>query len=195
MNMHATYLSQALGFLVASVGALCFPSARTVLGAPANYSESVSGDLPLTSPLLLTFENAVNTVSGTFGHDPSDFDAFAFTVPWGSRLVEGELIQLDLIGDIKNGDWWVHAGSAEWLEGTRIAFMTAESPGTATLSAVPLGAGVYVIHLAGFLTVDEPTRAAYAFTFTVVPEPTTVSLLTFGGLVSLRFYRCARRSF
>jgi len=171
------------------------------LAFPANYMEATRGDLPdYGDPLpVLAFDIGINTVSGRLGVYPirggsesdfrADFDSFAFTVPAGTELIAAQVAVADVafssMGNMKISSWYFRAGSASFAGGTEVQQLRTNSPGTAIVSAVPLGANVYNMS-ADFLTFDAPTPAAsdYAFTFElarVVPEPASLGLALVGG--------------
>lgn len=153
---------------------------------PIAYTESGSGDLPgVGSPLpTLAFDIGTNTVSGNTGFNvdhAADFDSFAFTIPGGAVLISGGVVLTDFAGDFTVASWGLRSGSANSSTGSFIETLSANSPGSASLVNVPLGAGTYNL-TAGIVGADTstlPSTANYTFTFVVgspVPEPGTWGL-------------------
>jgi len=181
--------------------ALSYPllAAGSALAAPVNYDEAIDGDLPFSgSPLpTLAFDLGINTVKGATGIEgiDLDFDSFAFTVPVGTQLVSLSLELTDSsrsTGNFNEAVWQFHKGSAIFRAGTDLGNVEAQSPGTSTFTALPVGADVY--HLgANSFSASGSSFGDYTFTFelTQVPEPTSLALLGLGGLLIARRRRLA----
>jgi hypothetical protein len=166
---------------------LCFPllalHTGLALATPLNYREAIDGDLPgSVAPVLLpilplgvgnnTISGATNNVTET----GFDFDSFAFTVPGGAQVIAGRIEMTDRSGNVVTSSWLLRAGSAEWNVGKFVGDYIVPSPGELALAA-PLGSGVYnMTHMAHRILGGHAT-ANYIFTFNVVPEPTTATLL------------------
>ena len=152
--------------------------------APITHLESVSGDLPGAAfPLpVLAFDVGTNTVSGQFGRNRTgraDFDSFAFTIPSGAVLVSGGVTLTDVQGDITNSGWVFFSGSADAFTGTQLEALNVLSPGTASLTPVPLGPGTYNMTQTAFgiePALFDPHTANYTFQFDVRAEVATAAV-------------------
>jgi len=156
----------------------------------ATYSESVDGDLPWQNPLILiTLDPGINTVSGTFGNVgfPTDYDSFAFTIPGGLALAGGGVEVTDNVNNIVNVQWQLRTGAVAGA-GALIEEVFSLSPGADAFAGLPSG----TYHMgADFFNVFGESTADYTFTFNVVPEPATLTLLASASLALIRRRRSA----
>jgi hypothetical protein len=162
--------------------------------APILYDESVGGDLPAAGSPLTTFtlDAGLNTVSGTTGNAPTEFDSFAFTVPAGMQVTAANVTLADVSGNLSFVKWSLNQGSADAGVGTLLGVITSASPGSASFPGLPLLPDTYNL-TAGASMVGSGT-SSYTFSLTVVPEPTGLALAgCFAGAALLR-RRCRRPS-
>jgi len=174
-------LRSALSLPALFLAAVLASTASTAHAAPINYSESVSGDLPETTPpAVFTLDVGVNTVSGTCGVTPSgnDFDSFAFIVPATMQITSGNVVLTDASGEFISSSWALRSGSVVSTEGTLVGNLTCPSPGTVNYPGTPLGPDSYNMWNGTFTSLGGPGTGKYTFTMIVIPEPATLSLLT-----------------
>lgn len=158
----------------------------TAYAAPVSYDEAVDGDLPVLSSLkVFNFDVGVNTITGEFGDlAPPDIDSFGFVVPAGRQVISVQVELADVQPDIDFSSWDLYSGSTD-STGTFLEDLTSLSPGSADLSAVPLGPGSYAVVHDEYVFSNNGARSSYVFTFNVIPEPATAVMGGFGlvGLV------------
>lgn len=165
----------------------------------ANWDEGVDGDLSNdeASPSILALDLGANVVSGVIGGGglgdppPADFaDAFTVSVGAGQSLDSAILDVYMTAGGNASSGFNVATGTS-W-DGS---FAAANFVGSATLTAGgvggdilddpdyggSLGPGDYVISLR-----EGTPGQTYSITFNLIPEPTSLSLLSLAGLALLR---------
>lgn len=158
--------------------------------APLVYTETSNGDLytpnaPGASSALtvLTLGSGANTISGTFG--TGDFDSFAILIPAGLTFESGNVQLADGLGDVVLTSWSIRNGSTYGSGTAVLPALTANSPGTAALTGLPLGPGTYSFSHGSVNSIFNggPVSADYTFTLNLtgtetpgVPEPSTVVL-------------------
>lgn len=160
---------------------------------PVAYDEAISGELSNENPLtLFTLDVGANTVRGLVLFGPgADHDGFAFTVPPGSSMTGGTLDAQDIAGNITTISWQLRTGHS-WGGGTPIQLIATFVPDSTSIPQLP--AGAYHMFGQGIGAAGSaPTNlASYTFTFNVVPEPASLSILALGA-VALRRRRQARQ--
>ena len=170
----------------AALASLVLPTVASQ-AAPISYSESVDGDLPPFDPVpTFTFDIGVNTVSGSISLilPDVDFDAFAFVVPAGLQVTSGSATLVDVAGDVSSAKWQLHAGSDQLYNGTPVKLLDISSPGSDTIPA--LGSNTYNLSPHEMGQRADNSTANYTFTFNVIPEPASLSLLALGSVALLR---------
>jgi len=151
----------------------------------ASYNEGIDGDLPWQNPIILiTLDPGINTVSGTFGNVgfPTDYDSFAFIIPAGLALAGGGVEVTDNLNNIVSVQWQLRTGAVAGAGGL-IEEVFSLSPGADVFGGLP--SGTYHMGAESFSVFGEST-ADYTFTFNVVPEPASLTLLAFASLALIR---------
>jgi hypothetical protein len=170
------------------------------LAVPINYVESNDGELPEFSALpVLAFEIGVNTVSGTMGLgvESNDLDSFAFSVPPNTTLLSAQVEMEDFFlndGDFVGADWNFGTGDNYSNSPIDLEQVSVNSPGSYVFISLPLGPGNYHLSAIGFTTTGDPAMLGdYTFTFTIVPEPSSVALAVLGLFGTAGLARRQRR--
>ena len=191
-----------LALLGSCFAALFAPWSTRAHATPIHYNESTDGDLPETAPFpVLDLGSGANTVSGSSTLTTSstaitgdDFDSFAFTVPAGMQLTS-----IQYSSHVTNA---VNPGLAQFQE-----FLDTEpsltaisqefiqvvpsdpSAGASLSSVLPVGPGEYLLFQGQFeASADENVSWDYTWTLTVVPESSSILMLstTIGLLCAVR---------
>lgn len=186
-------MSKRISFVIPAILVAALP-ARAI-----DYIESINGDLTATiaseiasSPTPLVFGLGVNTVSGTMGGDAGegillDRDFFTFTLAPGQTLTSINMLvfspvgqsfyaiapgtSISLISPAGHLSNVLINGTGEYLDDLALG---AYSGGTGLTA--PLGAGTYTVWFQELASV-----VTYSTSYTVVPEPSTITALA-GGL-------------
>jgi hypothetical protein len=162
--------------------------AAPAFAAPLSYSEALQGDLVhARTPgalQVLSLDAGTNRVAGrvtapgfyTFGYDA---DSFAFDVPIGMELV-GLVLEMTPVSGQQGGIVWRLArDSAQQGGGSVAAHLTVYTPGQASYTGAPLGAGTH--NLSFYSAAAWFGSADWSFTLDVqriaaVPEPGGLAL-------------------
>jgi hypothetical protein len=174
--------------------------------APVNYNESTGGDLTSGYPweptlVVLAFDIGTNTVTGNMGAKAGgeDFDSFAFTIPGGAELTSGGVALTDFQGNITDTDWALFPSNPPDFDTDPDEVLRVLSPGSASLTTVPLGNGTYSLFNGSYGVGPSEggfETSNYTFTFVVqaVPEPATLSLLALADAAALLRHRRRARA-
>lgn len=179
---------------------LVFLWSVSAYAAPFLYDESVSGDLPCTSPpcaATFPFDVGTNVIKGTVSNAVFNFDSFSFSIPAGTQLTSVAYSwSLSGTGPVTVADtgYALTPNTSSFAGAESINLVIDTSPVTLFSAALPVGAGIYALHqtnLGG--TGGESWTAVYEIdlqvdTVRIVPEPSSLFLLAvgIGALASLR---------
>jgi len=107
--------------------------------------------------------------------------------------LETDIITFDIVGRASSSpsevayDEFTQNGTSLQLDlYVNMGILTMISDWTYSKDISPLLTGTYTLEVRAFDNYDETLQDTYVFNFTVVPEPTTLLLLTLGGILLRR---------